>query len=202
VIRVLWMVVAALALPLAAAAQPPSPAVATPVPAPAPPPAPADRPRRNIRLAAAIGQGFIAPPVCSHCDRFWGRGMSVAVEVGWTLRPDFMLSLEQQGTVIYFSDGTDGGLASLQLSALYFWRSRSFLRGAFGLGIVDVVEDQHPAPGAALWEYFGPGLTLGVGHDFHRAGALSVSVEARTTVVITRNALAPGLALLLGLSWN
>jgi hypothetical protein len=183
-IRSLSMAAALLALPAVAAAQT------------------ADQPRRNIRLGAAIGQGFISPPLCSRCDRFWGRGLSFAVEVGWTVRPDLVLALEEQGTVIYFADGTDGGLASIQLSALYFWRPRAFLRGGFGFGIVDVAEDQHPLPGAALWEHFGPGLMLGVGYDWHRSRALSVSLEARTTFVITRNSLAPGLALLMGLSWN
>jgi hypothetical protein len=160
------------------------------------------QPRHNLRLGLAMGQALVVPPVvCSGCDRFWGRALSFLVDVGWTLRPNIVLSLEQQVAVIYFADGTDGALSASQLAGRYFWRERAWLLAAAGVGFRDVTEDERPDFGIRTWSHTGPVVTVGTGYEPGRRGAWSFDLQARATVIVA-DGVAPAVMVLLGGSWN
>jgi hypothetical protein len=162
-----------------------------------------DRPRRNVRVAFAMGQGALMPPACSDCVSFWGRSLSFGVEVGATLRPDLVISLEEQLNVIHFADNTDGITGGLQLSALYFFRPRTWLVGGGGVGFRQVSREQMTKvfPEPKEWSHAGVLITAGVGHEIGRRGAFAIDAQARATAVMA-DALAPGILLLIGVAWN
>lgn len=160
------------------------------------------RPRRNLRVAIAMGPALLVPPlICSDCDSFWGRALSVVVEVGWTVRPDLVLSLEEQVTGIYFADGTDGTIGGFQLSARYFRNERVWILGAAGVGLRGVSKDQRPDFGVRIWEQAGPMVTVGAGYEPGRWKAWSFDVQARATAVFA-GGVAPGVLLMVGGAWN
>jgi len=160
-----------------------------------------DRPRRNLRLALAMGQSLVLPPLCSGCERFWGPALGAGIEVGWTLRPNLVLALEEQVTLVRFADRTYGSLRALQLSALYFWRPRAWLRGAAGLGRRAMHPEEDASPRARTWSQPGPAVTFGIGQEATRVRAWSLTLEARATAVFA-GGVAPGLLLLAGGAWN
>jgi hypothetical protein len=60
-----------------------------------------------------VGRG----PSAGGCARFDGRGLSIRLEVGWTLRPTFMLLLVERGTVVNFADQTAALIGGFTLDA-------------------------------------------------------------------------------------
>ena len=160
-----------------------------------------DQPRRNVRLGLSVGQALVTPPLCSDCDSFWGRALTFVVDVGWTLRPNLVLSLEEQGAVIHFADGTNASIGGVQLSLRHFWQPRAFWLGGAGVGFRDVAEDENPRYGVRLWSQTGALLTLGAGWEPGRRGAWSYDLQVRATAVVAGGVF-PGLLLLLGGSWN
>jgi hypothetical protein len=166
-------------------------------------PAVVEQPRRNVRIALALGQGVLAPPVCSDCASFWGRSLSLGLEVGVTLRPDLVISLEEQLNAIHFADDTDGLVGGFQLVALYFFRPRTWLLGGAGLGLRAMAPERMMTvfPRAKEWSHAGVLVSVGAGHELGHRGALAFDVQARAMAVIA-DALAPGICVLVGAAWN
>lgn len=155
-----------------------------------------------MRLAFALGQGALLPPACSDCVSFWGRSLSFGLEVGATLRPDIVISLEEQLNVIHFADGSDGMIGGFQLAALYFFRPRTWLVGGAGIGLRMVTANAGVVfPMPREWSHPGVLVTVGAGHELGRRGAFAFDVQARAMTVIA-DALAPGILILVGAAWN
>jgi hypothetical protein len=178
-------------------------AAAEPTPPPQlPPAAPAplgDQPRRGLRVAVDMGFSLYPSQICDGCIKFSGRGFGVGLEVGWTIRPEWVVVLSDRGGVIPFADGTDGGTLSLEAGLLHFWSARGWGRAGLGLGFWQM----EPDPGGGeTWRYPGGSATVGLGYDVWRVRILSFYVESSATGIQTKHGFASAFLALAGLSWN
>jgi hypothetical protein len=137
-------------------------------------------------------------PVCDGCARFDGRGLSFRLEVGWTLRPTFMLVLVERGTVVNFADQTAALVGGFTLDAVSYRTDRTRVRLGAGIGFRNldssVASEKETENGGML--------TVGLGHDLGRAGAFALDVEASVTALLTSRSFSEVSAATMGVVWN
>jgi len=167
------------------------------VTSPPPPPQP-DKPRRNFRIAFSLGQGLFTPPICSSCDRFWGHGLAVHLEIGWTIRPDLVLVLAERVAVLPFADDSAATMGGFSFDLLWFRTSRQYFRGGIGPGFRDIEEQYEMNSRGDL-----AGMaTFGLGQDIGRKGSFGAHAEALFSAFFDSRVVSGLGIVLIGVSWN
>ena len=137
----------------------------------------AEPPRHGLRLAMGFGTGLVLPPSCRDCDRFYGRGMSTAMEVGWALRSDLLIALASDVTMIPFADGTTAVARRVEATMSRFMSDRSWIRLGGGLGFREMHSDESSLNRLS----FGLTVSAGAGRELARSGAWSLDVQAQAS---------------------
>ncbi len=152
--------------------------------------------RHGVRLGLASGTGLVFPPSCRDCNRFYGRGLSVAIEVGWAVRSDFLVVLTDDVIMIPFADGFVATAGRIEVAVSRFISDRTWIRLGSGLGGRDSGSD------VPAGQRYGVALSAGAGRELARSGAWSLDVQAQASCTVGRWILMPQAVALVGVSWN
>jgi hypothetical protein len=178
-----------------------SPAFAEPPQAPV-----TERKPTRLRLAGAIGTGYVTQLDCSGCPRFHGGGPAFSFEMGMRLSPALAWVGRFTSTFVPFADDTGARMVDFAPGLLWWFNDRVWLSGTVGIGELFLGRGNFPLgddfnqPEPAPRSWRGVGLTAGaaIAADVVHMRDAGVYAELRALTLVTGRFRTTNGSLLLG----